>query len=305
MFFGVVFAGFIGIAGASHGDVVVPLLATQILWIDLVTNSGPAFAMGVDPEIDDVMTRPPRLMSERIIDRGMWLGILAIGLVMGVATLLTMDMFSPGGLIERSESLQVARTAGFTTLALAQLFNSFNSRSQTTSAFHRPFRNRWLWGSVALATGLQIAGVELLPFCKGLSARCRSTWPIGGLRWPWRRWCCGSANCGNCSCGPSIGATACLVLARKNSASAPSSCWPRSRRNPHRFNRQVCTAQVVQPRRRRDRRPAVQHRGRPSRGSTGRRLRRRRWSEQQIRGPEKSDANARKGRPGFIDVDDG
>ena len=164
MFFGVVFAGFIGIAGASHGDVVVPLLATQILWINLVTNSGPAFAMGVDPEIDDVMTRPPRRMSERIIDRGMWLGILAIGLVMGVATLLTMDMFSPGGLIERSESLQVARTAGFTTLALAQLFNAFNSRSQTTSAFHRPFRNRWLWGSVALATGLQIAVVELLPF---------------------------------------------------------------------------------------------------------------------------------------------
>ena len=62
VFFGVVFAGFIGIAGDSHGDVVVPLLATQILWINLVTDSGPALAMGVDPEIDDVMARPPRRM---------------------------------------------------------------------------------------------------------------------------------------------------------------------------------------------------------------------------------------------------
>ena len=178
MFFGVVFAGFIGIAGASHGGVVVPLLATQILWINLVTDSGPALAMGVDPEIDDVMARPPRRMSERIIDRGMWLGILAIGLVMGVATLLTMDMFLPGGLIEGSDSLQVARTAGFTTLALAQLFNAFNSRSETTSAFHRPFRNRWLWASVALAAVLQIAVVEL-PFLQ----RAFGTVPLDLAQW--------------------------------------------------------------------------------------------------------------------------
>ena len=178
VFFGVVFAGFIGIAGASHGDVVVPLLATQILWINLVTDSGPALAMGVDPEIDDVMARPPRRMSERIIDREMWLGILAIGLVMGAATLLTMDMFLPGGLIEGSDSLQVARTAGFTTLALAQLFNAFNSRSETTSAFRRPFRNRWLWASVALAAGLQIAVVEL-PFLQ----RAFGTVPLDLAHW--------------------------------------------------------------------------------------------------------------------------
>ena len=79
------------------------------------------------------MARSSRRMSERIIDRGMWLGILAIGLVMGAATPLTMDVFLPGGLIEGSESLEVARTAGFTTLALAQLFNAFNSRSEMRS----------------------------------------------------------------------------------------------------------------------------------------------------------------------------
>jgi magnesium-transporting ATPase (P-type) len=45
----------------------VPLLATQILWIKLVTDSGPALAMGVDPEIDDVMARRPRQRSDRIL----------------------------------------------------------------------------------------------------------------------------------------------------------------------------------------------------------------------------------------------
>ncbi len=161
VFLGVVFAGVLGLAEASSEAVVVPLLATQILWINLVTDSGPALAMGVDPEIDDVMARSPRRTDERIIDARMWRGILSIGLVMGVTTLLTLDMFLPGGLLEGEDSLTVARTAAFTTLVFAQLFNAFNSRSETTSAFHHLFVNPWLWGSVGLAALLQVAVVEL------------------------------------------------------------------------------------------------------------------------------------------------
>ena len=161
VFFGVVFAGTLGLTAASGSAVVVPLLATQILWINLVTDSGPALAMGVDPEIDDVMARKPRKMTDRIIDRQMWSGILSIGFVMGVVTLLTIDIFLPGGLVEGNDSLEVARTAGFTTLVLAQLFNAFNSRSETSSAFHRVFANGWLWGAIALAFVLQVAIVEV------------------------------------------------------------------------------------------------------------------------------------------------
>src|SRR5690606_31594716 len=124
----------IRLTGDSDDGIVVPLLATQILWINLVTDSTPALAMGVDPEVDDVMARRPRKPTERIIDRRMWTGILSIGLVMGLLTLLTIDIFLPGGLVEGGDSLEVARTAGFTTLVLAQLFNAFNSRSETTSA---------------------------------------------------------------------------------------------------------------------------------------------------------------------------
>jgi magnesium-transporting ATPase (P-type) len=161
VFFGVVFAGFIGITTTSGEAIVVPLLATQILWINLVTDSGPALAMGVDPEIDDVMSRPPRRTTDRLIDREMWRGIVSIGLVMGIATLLTMDIFLPGGLVEGSDTLDVARTAGFTALVFAQFFNAFNSRSETTSAFCHLFSNGWLWASVGLGVVLQIAVVQL------------------------------------------------------------------------------------------------------------------------------------------------
>jgi magnesium-transporting ATPase (P-type) len=59
VFLGVVGAGVIGLTD-SGGAVVLPLLATQILWINLITDSGPALAMGVDAHSDDVMRRPPR-----------------------------------------------------------------------------------------------------------------------------------------------------------------------------------------------------------------------------------------------------
>ncbi len=141
----------------------MPLLATQILWINLVTDSAPALAMGVDPEIDDVMARLPRRPDDRIMDRAMWVRIMFIGLVMGAVTLLTIDMFLPGGVIPGSDSLDVARTAGFTTLVFAQLFNALNSRSETTSAFRGLFTNRWLWGALGLGAVLQVLVVQV-PF---------------------------------------------------------------------------------------------------------------------------------------------
>ncbi len=181
VFFGVVFAGALGLADASAGGViVVPLLATQILWINLVTDSGPALAMGVDPETDDVMSRPPRRAGARILDRRMWTVILGIGFVMAAATLLTIDIFLPGGLVEGTGDLDTARTAGFTTLVLAQLFNALNSRSDTTSAFRHLFVNPWLWGSLALAAILQLLVVEVpaLQVAFGTAPLSPSQWGV-------------------------------------------------------------------------------------------------------------------------------
>ena len=164
VFLGVVGAGVIGLTGAetgARGAVVLPLLATQILWINLVTDSWPALAMGVDPASDDVMARKPRQLSERVIDARMWAGVIQIGLVVALVTLLTIDIYLPGGLIEGTHDLATARTAGFTVLVLAHLFNAFNARSETTSAFAHLFTNPWLWGAIALSLLLQVAVVNL------------------------------------------------------------------------------------------------------------------------------------------------
>ena len=163
VFLGVVLAGVIGLddRGATGGVVVLPLLATQILWINLITDSWPALAMGVDPPTSDVMARKPRRMDERLIDARMWSGVFQIGVVVAVVTLLTMDLFLPDGLIEGSHDLATARTAGFTVLVLAHLFNAFNARSETASAFTQPFSNLWLWGALSLSLLLQLAVVNL------------------------------------------------------------------------------------------------------------------------------------------------
>ena len=80
---------------------------------------------------------------------------------MAAVTLLTIDMNLPGGLIEGTHDLATARTAGFTALVFAQLFNCFNARSENTSAFRQLFVNPWLWGAIALSVMLQVAVVNL------------------------------------------------------------------------------------------------------------------------------------------------
>ncbi len=160
VFLGVVLAGVIGLAGNGEA-VVLPLLATQILWINLVTDSGPALAMGVDPPTTDVMARKPRRPTDRVIDGRMWAGVIEVGAVMAIVTLLTIDLYLPGGLIEGAGNLEQARTAGFTVLVFAQLFNCFNARSERASAFRNLFVNPLLWGSIALALLLQIAVVHV------------------------------------------------------------------------------------------------------------------------------------------------
>jgi potassium/sodium efflux P-type ATPase len=160
VFLGVVGAGIIGLTGNGEG-LVLPLLATQILWINLITDSAPAAAMGVDPETEDVMARKPRQLSDRVIDGRMWASVVEVGLVMALATLLTLDMYLPGGLIEGDRTLDNARTAGFTVLVFAQLFNCFNARSERASAFHGMFANRWLWGAITLSLLLQVAVVNV------------------------------------------------------------------------------------------------------------------------------------------------
>jgi Ca2+-transporting ATPase len=162
MFLGVVFAGLIGLKSDAEG-LVVPLLATQILWINLLTDAAPALALGVDPPDPTVMEQRPRRLSDRVIDAEMWFFTILIGLTMALATLLTLDIGLPGGLVEGTGTVAEARTMAFTVLVFGQLFNAFNSRSPARSAFRDLLTNRWLWAAVGVSVALQLL-VIYVPF---------------------------------------------------------------------------------------------------------------------------------------------
>ncbi len=160
VFFGVIGAGVLGLSG--HGEVIaVPILATQILWINLLTDLGPALAIGAEPYADDLMARKPRKMTDRLIDARMWRGIAYTGVVMAVVTLFTLDALLPGGLIEGDQSLDTARTGAFTVLVLAHLTNAFSARSETVSAVKGLMSNPLLWAAVGVSLLLQVAVVHV------------------------------------------------------------------------------------------------------------------------------------------------
>lgn len=162
MFFGVLFANIIGLQ-AGDGLIVLPLLATQLLWVNLVTDGAPALALGVDPAGAQVMRRPPRAKGEHVITSEMWFGIAFVGVIIAVGTLLVIDACLPQGLIEGSGSILYAQTMAFNTLVLFSLFNVLNARSDKQSAFVGLFSNKWLWSAILLSLLLQTA-VIYAPF---------------------------------------------------------------------------------------------------------------------------------------------
>ena len=161
MFFGVLLADVIGLQ-AEEGALILPLLAIQLLWINLATDGVPALALGVDPLDPRVMRNPPRPAGEAVITRRMWSGILFVAAIMAIGTLAVLDASLPGGLIPGSGNMQYAQTMAFTTLMIFQLFNVLNARSDERSAIDGLFSNAWLWGAIGLALLLHV-GVIYIP----------------------------------------------------------------------------------------------------------------------------------------------
>ena len=100
----------------------LPLLPLQILWINLITDSLPALALGVDPQESNTMHRPPRSPGSGLFSRRSLGTIVLFGLFIG---LITLTAFSIGS----DESVEKGRTMAFATLALCQLVHVFNFRS--------------------------------------------------------------------------------------------------------------------------------------------------------------------------------
>jgi Ca2+-transporting ATPase len=171
MFAGVMLAGVLGLTSVDPG-LFLPLLAAQLLWINLVTDGPPALALGVDPKDPDVMQRSPRQRGTGVLTTHDWWRLAAIGTVMMLGTLAVLDAYYPGGLFTlfatgtapNASDEGHARTMAFTTLMLFQLFNVFNCRSAWRSALAGVLENRWLIGAVilSLATHVLVVYVPVL-----------------------------------------------------------------------------------------------------------------------------------------------
>jgi len=177
MFFGVLLAKEIGLY-AEGGSLVLPLLATQVLWINLVTDGLPALALGVDPPDEGLMRHRPRPVGEGVLTPEMWRGIVFVGVIMAAGTLFVLDASLPGGVVEGSGDLRYAQTMAFTTLMLFQMFNVLNARSDRRSAFDHMLANPWLWGALGVSLLLQVV-VVYVPFLQ----RAFGTASLSGEDW--------------------------------------------------------------------------------------------------------------------------
>ncbi|WP_209122442.1 cation-translocating P-type ATPase [Alkalihalobacillus sp. BA299] len=118
----------------------LPLVAIQILWINLVTDGLPAMALGMDKPEGDVMKRPPRSPNEGVFARGLAWKIVTRGFMIGIVTLVAFMIM----LNANPDDLTKAQTVAFVTLVMAQLIHVFDCRSEY-SVYHRnPFENMYL-----------------------------------------------------------------------------------------------------------------------------------------------------------------
>ncbi|MEM4264034.1 MAG: HAD-IC family P-type ATPase, partial [Candidatus Woesearchaeota archaeon] len=140
----------------------LPLIALQILWINLVTDGAPALALSVDPAEPGIMQRPPRKVEEKIVNKRRGIMIFIIGIIMMLGTLGLFGWYNP------ELNLAYAQTMAFTTLMMFQMFNVINQRSEEQSIFKLGlFTNKWLIGAIILSVGLQVAVVHI-PFMNTL-----------------------------------------------------------------------------------------------------------------------------------------
>ena len=147
---------------ASIGGFSVPFIAVQLLFINLVTDSLPALAIGVEPGAPDVLDRKPRDPKVGILDKSLVTKVGLQGLIIAVGVITAF-------MIGRQTSPAVACTMAFSTLTFARLLHGFNCRSQH-SIFKIGFKNNW-YSLAAFAVGtLLLALILFVPTLHSLFA---------------------------------------------------------------------------------------------------------------------------------------
>lgn len=146
----------------------IPLLPIHILWVNLVTDTFPALALGMDPGDPAVINEKPRDPKESLFARGGTSSLIMNGIVIGALALsaffIGMNRATVEGLTGDA-ALKLARTMAFATLSLSQLFHAFNLRHPTRSLFSIGiFGNRYLVGAFAAGCLLQVLVIMIPPF---------------------------------------------------------------------------------------------------------------------------------------------
>lgn len=118
-----------------------PLIALQILWINLVTDEIPALGLSAEPNTEDVMRKKPRAKKEKILSPFVLKHTVFISAVILIASFLVFNIYS--------ENIEKARTATFAALIMLELFNAFNSRSLERSVFGINAHNKKLFLAAA------------------------------------------------------------------------------------------------------------------------------------------------------------
>ncbi len=134
-----------------------PLLAIQLLWINLVTDSFPAIALGLESAEKDIMNRQPIDKRKGIFADGLWNKIIVEGIMIGMLTLIA---FSIGN---KYYGLEVARTMAFLTMGFLELIHSINIKSEKSIFEVGIFENKYLIGSIILGILIQIIVVLIPP----------------------------------------------------------------------------------------------------------------------------------------------
>ncbi|MDO4481187.1 MAG: HAD-IC family P-type ATPase [Bacillota bacterium] len=151
-----------------------PLLPVQLLWINLITDSFPAIALGVDPADKDIMKRSPVNREKSLFADGMTANIFIEGIMIG-----TLSLFAFAIGYNVYGSLDLGRTLSFTVLGMSQLVHAFNMRSEEKSVFKiGVFSNMYLTGAFFLCCALQAAVVSVPAL-----ASVFGVVPMNGVQW--------------------------------------------------------------------------------------------------------------------------
>jgi Ca2+-transporting ATPase len=147
-----------------------PLIATQLLWINLITDSFPAIALGMDPGNPDVMKEKPRNAKESFFAGGAGIHLILGGVLIGALTIVAFWFgyyehgYSPFDHSAPENTLEYARTMAFMTLVMCQLFFSLAIRNHSKSIFQISiFSNKYLVGAIVLGVMLQLLVIGI-PF---------------------------------------------------------------------------------------------------------------------------------------------